>query len=193
MSLQGASSPASASGRAGSRRAPPDPTRRARAARAFARRRRTADRLEVADVAADELDVGVEIVRAVAVLVHLRRQAVERTHAPAAREELVRNMGADEAGTSGDQHGPVQDLHPESSCGWAGQGPGPGVWRIHGCCCETPVEEEASTARFGPAAAGKGREVVPRGGEEVPVVRTADVARSFDKESPVCTYWLARS
>jgi hypothetical protein len=61
-------------------------------------------RLAVSDVADLELDVGREIVGARRVRVDLRRQIVERANAMAAREQLVGEVGADEARTARDEN-----------------------------------------------------------------------------------------
>jgi hypothetical protein len=79
------------------------------------RRRKVIDHLDavegaaedwrVADVAADQLDVAVQIRRPIAVLaVHLRREQVECPHPVTAREQLVGQMRADESGPAGDEN-----------------------------------------------------------------------------------------
>ena len=58
----------------------------------------------IAHVADEQLDVHGEILRAPAVLsVDLRRQAIERAHRVAAREQLVGKMGPYETGSAGNQ------------------------------------------------------------------------------------------
>ena len=63
---------------------------------------RAADDILAAHVAGEQLDVGAQVLRAVA-LVHLVDQHVERAHRVAGGEQLVREVGADEAGAAGDQ------------------------------------------------------------------------------------------
>ena len=63
-----------------------------------------AERVAVADVADDELDVLVEIVGALAGRVDLRVEAVERANLVAAREQPVREVRADEPRAACDQH-----------------------------------------------------------------------------------------
>ncbi len=59
--------------------------------------------LRVADVADDELDVGRQVVRALALRVDLGVQHVEDAHALPRRQQLGRQVGADEAGPAGDE------------------------------------------------------------------------------------------
>ena len=65
---------------------------------------RAANRIGVAHVADDELDVGGEILGPRHVAVHLRDQRVERAHAIAAREQRVGEMRADEARAARDEN-----------------------------------------------------------------------------------------
>ena len=64
---------------------------------------RAADDLGVADVAGDKPDLGVEVVGSVRVAVHLFDQHVEGAHGVAGSQQLVGEVGADEARTAGDQ------------------------------------------------------------------------------------------
>ena len=64
---------------------------------------RAADGVAVANIADLQLDILGEVVGSRAIAVHLRRQVVERTHAVAAGEQLVGQVGADEPRTAGDQ------------------------------------------------------------------------------------------
>ena len=65
---------------------------------------RSANRRWITDVADDELDLAVEVVgTAAGVAVHLGREVVEHPDPVAVGEELVCEMGADEAGAAGNQ------------------------------------------------------------------------------------------
>jgi hypothetical protein len=64
---------------------------------------RVANRVVVANVAVDELDVLGEVGRSRGVRMHLRIEAVERAHAMAFGKEAIGEMGADEAGAACDQ------------------------------------------------------------------------------------------
>ena len=64
---------------------------------------RAADDLGVADVARNELDLGVEVVGPLRVAVHLLDQHVESAHGIPRSQQLVGEVGADEARTAGDQ------------------------------------------------------------------------------------------
>jgi hypothetical protein len=65
---------------------------------------REAHRVAITDVGADELDLGAQVRGAVAAGVNLGVQAVQRSHAVPAREELVREVRSDEACPAGDEH-----------------------------------------------------------------------------------------
>ena len=79
---------------------------------------RLAERVMVADIRDDELDRGVEIVRALPAFVHLRVEVVQRAHLVALGEEPVGEMRADEAGSSGDE-----DAHSSNAIGAFGPRP----------------------------------------------------------------------
>jgi hypothetical protein len=71
---------------------------------------RAADRLGVADVADEQLGVLGEVVGALTGGVHLRVQDVEHPDAVPALEQLGGQVGADEAGATGDQDGAGHDV-----------------------------------------------------------------------------------
>ena len=54
--------------------------------------------VRVADVALDELDLGLDVARPAGVAVHLREEGVERAHPVSLLEELAGQVGSDEAG-----------------------------------------------------------------------------------------------
>ena len=72
---------------------------------------RASDRIRVAHVAAEQLDVGVKIRGPPGIgAVHLRRQIVERADAMSVPQQFVGEMRPDEAGAARDQ-----DLHGDDS------------------------------------------------------------------------------
>ena len=57
-----------------------------------------------AEVTGDQVDLGVQVRGSHGLAVHLLDEAVERTHVVARADELVRQMGADEAGPARDEN-----------------------------------------------------------------------------------------
>jgi hypothetical protein len=64
------------------------------------------DRVGVADVADEELDLRAEVFGPLGARVDLRREVVERADAVAVREQFVGEVRADEAGAAGDEDCP---------------------------------------------------------------------------------------
>jgi hypothetical protein len=65
---------------------------------------RRLDRIPIADVAHDELDLQAEVVRATALrAMYLRCEVIERPDAMALAQEFVGDMRADEPGSTGDE------------------------------------------------------------------------------------------
>ena len=79
---------------------------------------RFAERVMVAHIRDDELDRGVEVVRALPAFVHLRVEVVQRAHLVPIGHEPVGEVGTDEPGSSGDE-----DAHSANAIGVSGPRP----------------------------------------------------------------------